>query len=547
MKSKIRMKTSEVLGKAGLLLWFALAGSLPQANAVDAKRTNIINILVDDMGYSDLGCYGGEIKTPNIDSLAKGGLRFSSYRTYPKCFPTRNSILSGIESDPINFQEDAMNIAELLKMKGYRTYFVGKTHGNFLPDLQAVARRGFDRSFGNEAGGSFFNHKVKQCYLDGKEWHTDEPFYKTDVQTDFALEFLDSYKESRKPFFLHLAYHAPHYPLHAKPEDIAKYRGKYLQGPNHFRKTRFAKLKELGLINPEWKLSPSSDDNNEWEKLSAEDKNKYDHLMAVYAAMIDNVDQNIGRVMTKLKEMGCFENTLITFSSDNGACPEGSPFNIWSSHTNQRFGVSYDETAEIGSAKSHWKLGEAWANMSSTPFRMYKNYCHEGGLSSPLIVHWSGKVDEPGSISHEFVSVYDFMPSWLEVAKAEYPMSFEGRKIEPLVGESFLPLLNGGVAEDKERTALFWYKSKSTVCFIKGKWKIVTLDCSKFENSKWELYDIIEDRTEQNDLSAKNSEKLSEMKKALVESFSDHEAYDSFTKQFVKKSKKGKTKKKTKK
>ena len=178
---------------------------------------------------------------------------------------------------------------------------------------------------------------------------------------------------------------------------------------------------------------------------------------------------------------------------------------------------------------------------------MFKNYCHEGGLSSPLIVHWSGKVDEPGSISHEFVSVYDFMPSWLEVAKAEYPMSFEGRKIEPLVGESFLPLLNGGVAEDKERTALFWYKSKSTVCFIKGKWKIVTLDCSKFENSKWELYDIIEDRTEQNDLSAKNSEKLSEMKKALVESFSDHEAYDSFTKQFVKKSKKGKTKKKTKK
>ena len=191
--------------------------------------------------------------------------------------------------------------------------------------------------------------------------------------------------------------------------------------------------------------------------------------------------------------------------------------------------------------------------MSSTPFRMYKNYCHEGGLSSPLIVHWPGKsqwvgrVDEPGSICHDFVSVYDFMPSWLEVAKVEYPTSFEGRKIEPLVGESFLPLLNGGVAEDKERTALFWYKSKSTVCFIKGKWKIVTLDCSDFENSKWELYDIIEDRTELNDLSAKNPEKLSEMKKALVESFSDQEAYDSFVKQFVKKSKKGKKKSKTKK
>ena len=166
MKSKIRMKTSEALGKVGLLVWLVCAGSLPQANAVDEKRPNILNILVDDMGYSDLGCYGGEIKTPNIDSLAKGGLRFSSYRTYPKCFPTRNSILSGIESDPINFQEDAVTIAELLSMKGYRTYFVGKTHGNFLPDLQAVAQRGFDRSFGNEAGGSFFNHKVKQCYLD---------------------------------------------------------------------------------------------------------------------------------------------------------------------------------------------------------------------------------------------------------------------------------------------------------------------------------------------------------------------------------------------
>jgi arylsulfatase len=156
-------------------------------------------------------------------------------------------------------------------------------------------------------------------------------------------------------------------------------------------------------------------------------------------------------------------------------------------------------------------------------------------------------VDEPGSISPEFVSVSDFMPVWLEVAKAEYPKSYQGRKIQPLVGESFLPLLKGGTAANKERTALFWYKSKSTVCFIKGKWKIVTLDCSKFENSKWELYDILEDRTEQNDLSARNPEKLSEMKKALVKSFSDQEAYDSFTKQFVKKSKKGKAKKKTKK
>ena len=179
--------------------------------------------------------------------------------------------------------------------------------------------------------------------------------------------------------------------------------------------------------------------------------------MAVYAAMIDNVDQNIGRVMAKLKEMGCFENTLITFSSDNGACPEGSPFHIWSSHTNQRFGVSYDETAEIGSAKSHWKLGSLGQYVVYS-FRMYKNYCHEGGLSSPLIVHWPGKVDEPGSVSHEFVSVYDFMPVWLEVAKAEYPKSYQGRKIQPLVGESFLPLLKGVPQKQRKNGSLLVQK-----------------------------------------------------------------------------------------
>lgn len=548
------MKLVQFSGKMSLLVSLACSVSLnaqereeaqkPNAEAAEARRPNILNIVVDDMGYSDLGCYGGEIDTPNIDALARGGLRFSSYRTYPKCFPTRNSILSGIASDPINFQKDAVTIAEVLRPAGYQTFFVGKTHGKFLPDMKAVAERGFDRSFGNQSGGSFFDHKVKQCFLDGKEWHTDRPFYKTDVQTDFALEFLDSYKKSGKPFFLHLAFHAPHYPMHAKPEDIAKYRGKYLRGPNHFRKARFAKLKELGLINSEWNLSPSSDRDDQWDKLSAEKKNKYDHIMATYAAMIDNVDQNIGRVIKKLRQMGCYANTLITFSSDNGACPEGSNRHIWPSHTNQRFGVSYDETAEIGSAKSHWKLGEAWANMSSTPLRMFKNYCHEGGLSTPLIVHWPGKVKKPGSISHEYVYVFDFMPAWLEAAGAEYPTSYDGREIQPMAGQSFLPLLNGAPATDKDRTALFWYKNKATLCYIKGSWKIVTLDCSNFENTKWELYNILEDRTELNDLSTANPQKLSEMQKALAKSFRDKAAYESFTKQFVKKVKKKRRKKK---
>ena len=347
---------------------------------------------------------------------------------------------------------------------------------------------------------------MQQCYLNGQKWNTDIPFYKTDVQTDFALKFIGGSQKNKTPFFLHLAYHAPHYPVQAKPQDIEKYKAIYQTKPQLLREKRYQNLRDLGLVSEKYALSPQVDKDNEWEQLSPVEREKYATVMATHAAMIDCIDQNIGRLITQLKEQGIYENTLITFSSDNGATPENGN-GLWPGFIKERMGATYDENAQIGSEQSHWQIGYVWANVSNTPWREYKNNCHEGGLSSSFIVHWPNKIKAP-ALSHEKVFVWDFMPTWLEVAGASYPESYKQRPLKPLIGESFLPLLTGGKAKNQEREALFYFNNQKVLTYIRGDWKIVTEDYSDIENIEWELYNLAEDRTELNDLAKTKPEIL---------------------------------------
>jgi len=315
-----------------------------------AQKPNFIVILVDDMGYSDIGCMGGPVQTPHLDGLASSGILFNNYRTYPKCMPTRNALMTGM--DDFRKKEDSITIAEALKPEGYGTYFVGKAHGKLINDTKTALKRGFDRTFGNSAGGNFWDHTTRQTMLDGEPWDTDQPFYKTDVHTDYALQFLDE-NGTENPFFLYLAYHAPHYPIQAKPETIDQYRGQFMDGPSALRKKRFARMQDLGLITEGTQLSPDfTEMENAWDSLPQEKKVYYDQVMAGYCAMIDSVDENVGRVLQKLKEMGVREKTVLFFASDNGGCAEGGE-GIWPGYKTERFGRKYQKEAEFGSADSH--------------------------------------------------------------------------------------------------------------------------------------------------------------------------------------------------
>lgn len=469
------------------------------------KPLNFLNIMVDDMGYSDISCMGGEVDTPNIDELAASGLLFTNYRTYPKCFPTRDAIMTGMDSPPVRKVDEGITLGEALQLGGYRTYFVGKTHGAVMDNFSVVPQRGFHRSFGNEDGGSYWNHEVKQTILDGKPWHTEEEFYKTDVHTDYALRFLQEH-ETEKPFFLHLAYHAPHYPIHAKEKDIQKYVGKFLEGPAALRKVRYERMKEKGLIGSHMPLSPMLEGMDvEWEKLSEEKKIFYDKVMAGYCAMIDCVDQNIGRVLQQLDEMGVRENTVIFFSSDNGGCPEGGK-GLWPGHKSSRFGVEYDQSAAFGSGETHWQVGPAWTNFSNTPLRKWKNHCYEGGLSTPFIMNAPAIIKKTG-ISEAPIMVMDVMPTVLELAGVEYPATYKEKSLKSLRGVSLKPLMDGGDV-DLSRPMHFFYRNTST--YIEYPWKLVSPN-----NKTFQLYDLSKDRIEMTDLSTEMPEKTQALKKAM--------------------------------
>ncbi len=483
-------------------------------------RPNIILILADDMGFSDLGSYGGEIATPNLDRLAREGLRFTHFYNNTRCSPSRAALLTGLYShqtgvaetpDSTNIPEGylrhlsdrSVTIAEALRAEGYHTLMSGKWHLGMERPHWPVDH-GFERSFALiDCCSNYFGRE--EYHLNGKNrpWralivNNDRPvappgdnFYITDAFGERAAEFVAEYARKDEPFFLYLAFTAPHWPLHALPEDIAKYKGKFMEGWDKLRERRYRRLIELGIIDRKWPLSPRDGFTPAWESLSAEEKEKWDHLMAVYAAQIDRLDQNVGKLLARLKETGEEENTLIFFLSDNGASAE---------HINRNRG---EQGAPAGARESYRSYGLPWANLSATPFRLYKQWVHEGGIVTPMIARWPRGIKQANKLFHQPAHLIDIMATCLEVAGAKYPKTFQEREIIPLEGRSLVPAFEGKNAPIHKE--LYW-EHRGSRAVRQGKWKLVAQN-----PGAWELYDMKADRTELNNLAAKYPRKVKEL------------------------------------
>lgn len=452
-----------------------------------APRPNIILILCDDMGFSDLGCYGSEIETPNLDKLAANGVRFTDFHNNAKCSQTRASLLSGLWHQQSNNlrKPGHVTLAEVLKSAGYTTLMSGKWHlANTPPE------RGFDRYFGFLGGAiNFFTGLnwgtgENQMQLDNQVYTVPDRFYSTDAFTDYAIQFIDQADHSDKPFFLYLAHNAPHFPLQALPEDIAKYKGRYHVGWDTIREQRYTKLQKLGLIDDTWRLSPRDPKVEPWSDITPEQAEFLEPMMEVYAAMVDRLDQNIGRLVGHLKKQGKLENTLILFLSDNGACPY------------QRLRTPH---LKPGPAESNIAYDARWAHMCNTPLRLYKQYAHEGGSSTPMIAHWPYGIKARGELCRTTSHLIDIFPTLLELTGAKYPEEFNGKKIHPLEGMSLVSSLKNPSNRVKRKGPLFW-EFTGHHAIREGDWKLVA------EKSKdWELYDLSRDRSETINLAEKET------------------------------------------
>ncbi|AQT69303.1 Arylsulfatase [Anaerohalosphaera lusitana] len=505
------------LKRSGLVLGGAVLGgavSKVKGGKVSGERgdrPNVVLILADDMGWSDIGCYGGEIDTPNIDELGYNGLRFSQFHNTAKCFPSRACLLTGKYAQQCGMDKrhgeikNAVTIGELLKRGGYRTLMAGKHHGT-----ENMYDRGFDRYYGLRDGCcNFFNpgdqrpgegkpakKRDRVWCIDEKTYHPYTPeekdFYTTDYFTNYALDYLEEYKDEDRPFFLYLAYTAPHDPLMAWGEDIAKYEDSYKDGYEPVRAKRYKRQVEMGLIDE--KTYPLSEATyKKWEKLSEEERGEESRKMAVYAAMIDRLDQNIGRVVEKLKEIGELENTLIMFASDNGASAEVV-----------RRGENVPGSGEIGSMTRWSSLGRNWANVCNTPFRYYKNYSYEGGICTPFIAYWKGKI--AGGRKSEFAAHFiDVLPTLGEICGASYPDKHDGKEIAGPAGISLAPILRGESLESDRAIYWQWARGKAV---MKGKWKLVRWGSGP---DAWELYDVEKDKTETDDLADRRPGVVEEM------------------------------------
>lgn len=488
---------------------FSLLGGTAEAAPA---QPNIVLIMADDMGYSDLGCYGSEIATPNLDRLAGAGLRFSQFYNAGRCCPTRAALLTGqyshqaglgymtadrgVPSYQGNLRDSCVTLAEVLRSAGYTTLMTGKWHVANRRDTWPN-QRGFDRYYGTPTGGGVYfkenlltTRRGTPFLLDGENVDIPDDWYVTDAFTDYAVQFVKEAAKQERPFFLYVAHIAPHFPLQAKRADIDKYRGRYDIGWDALRERRYQRLIEQGLIKPSWKLSDRSPDAPSWDSLTPEQRADMALRMAVYAAQVDCLDQNVGRLVDTLKETGRFDNTLILFLSDNGCSAEEI-------HSPGMPGRGVDEPG------SYLSAGLPWANAANTPFRMYKFFAHEGGISTPLIVHWPAGIKQPGRIVHEPCHVIDVMPTFLSVAAASYPERSRGTDVLPPEGVSLTPAFDD--KSIRRDVPLCWeHEENRAVRF--GKWKLVAK-----RGNPWELFDLEADRTETNDLAAAHPEKVSEL------------------------------------
>lgn len=518
-----------------------------------AERPNIILILSDDMGYSDIGCYGSEIKTPNLDTLAADGLRFTQFYNTGRCCPTRASLLSGLYPHQAGighmmsdrgydgYRGDLNNrcrtIAEVLRPAGYRSYLSGKWHVTKKVQPRSKAdksnwplQRGFDRFYGTIHGaGSFFDpnsltrdNTLISPFADTEYQPKDGPYYYTDAISDHAVRFINDHQARNKkrgdaeqqPFFLYVAYTAAHWPMHALQRDIDKYKGVYDEGFATIRAARFARMKELGVIDPDTELSPAPD---EWEDVKIKPWETLN--MEVYAAMVDNMDQGIGRIIDSLRETGQLDNTLVLYFQDNGGCAETI------GRSTPKHGTSHPDTPAFeplandylqpdmipkttrsghrtlmgegvmaGPDGTYIAYGRGWANVSDTPFRLYKHYVHEGGIATPLVAHWPAGIPAArnGQLEHQPGHLIDLMATAVDLADAPYPTEVDGQAITPMEGRSLVPALHG---KPIQRDALYW-EHEGNRAIRRGDWKLV----AKGANGPWELYNIANDRAEMNDL-----------------------------------------------
>ena len=510
--------------------FLALSAAATGLAASSRRRPNILLIVADDLGYSDLGCYGGEIATPVLDSLAKHGLRFLQFYTTARCCPSRASLLTGQYPHKVGvghlvtdlghpgyrgrLSENAATLAEVLKPAGYRTFMSGKWHVG-TPD---PTQHGFEQYFGTLISAQSFWDASQYLRLpQGSRMRSYAPdaFYGTDALTDYALEFLaDARTTPQQPWFLYLAFNSPHFPLQARPADIARYRTRYTSGWDVLRAERLARMKRLRLVSRGTRLSPRSQytnhgetitaDNPAWSSLPEDRRADLAMRMAIYAAMVDRMDQNIGRVMADLRTAGELDDTLILFLSDNGACAEWDPFGFDVSSSANNVLHRGDDLARMGSRGTYHSVGSGWANASNTPWRMYKHYSHEGGISTPCIAHWPAGFRRRNAMESTPAHLIDLMPTIVEAAGAEYPQRLGARQIPPMAGISLLPALRGEALP--ERT--LYFEHEGTRAVREGRYKLTAL-----RGGPWKLYDMERDRTELDDLAGQQPQRVASLAK----------------------------------
>jgi arylsulfatase A-like enzyme len=491
-----------------------------------AAPPNVVIILADDLGYSDLGCYGSEIATPQLDALAKNGVRFTQFYNTARCWPTRGALLTGYYAQQIHRdalpelggggqgvrQQWARLLPDFLKPAGYRSYHSGKWHID-----GKVLDGGFDRSLDMRNQGNFFTSKGNSIDdVPVKPPAEEKGYYATIATADHAIECLKDHAANHagKPFFHYIPFIAPHFPLHALPEDIAKYRDKYLAGWEEMRDARFARQKEMGITNttlsalerevgPPYafpdamaKLGPGEVNRPlPWSELTEEQRRFQATKMAIHAAMVDRMDQEIGRIITQLKTMNAFENTLILFASDNGASAEIMVRN-----------GGHDPKADPGSAATYLCLGPGFSSGCNTPFRRHKTWVHEGGISTPLIAHWPAGIAAKNELRHTPSHVIDIVPTVLELAGIQKPKDWKGEPIPEAPGKSLVRAF--AKDETVARDSLWWLHEGNRAIRI-GDWKLVAA-----EGDPWELYDLKTDRAEQHNLAAQMPDKVKELEQA---------------------------------
>ncbi len=521
------------------------------AEPAEPQRPNIIVLFVDDMGFSDVGCFGGEIDTPNLDELAANGVRFTQFYNTARCCPARASLLTGLYAHQAgigmmvyrdfgegylgNLNNRCVTFAEVLKDADYQTMMVGKWHAGHEPHSRPEVR-GFEKFTGIYPHIDSYWKVLKACdvyrdkrlFIEAGEnpqnpYRPGEEFYTTDFFTDNALDYIDqAMQEPGKPFLLHACFNVPHFPLEAPDDLIEKYRGRYKGGWDVLRREKLDRMKRMGLVSESQKLpkvrgfntverkgfafkpAVETDTLPAWESLSEEDREELDFRRAMYAAQIDNFDQNVGRIVQHLKKHKILDNTLILFMSDNGCSGELENFGMnWEKYRRS----NYEEWRKAGG----WSIsqGQCWASYSNTPFRKFKIFVHEGGISSPFIAHWPAGIKKPGRVyKGQMFHLMDVMPTLCEAAGANYPEKYEGREITSAQGISMLPFFKNESPTTETRT-LYW-QHEINAAIREGDWKLVTVNDR--DDTKWELYNLSEDRSETDNQIADHPELAARLK-----------------------------------